>query len=498
MPIDSTRDTAASTRRAEALRKQAEVKPKALEPAVAQVKTATIPDGFADSKLGEMGEIAAGISLGKKEKPRGFEMTSGFERPQVTPGDLSGAYKAGAEVNVGPVKVGVSVKATGKVELGTENGMTTVKVSGDVSGTVAGSVKVGGLGAKVSYEAGVEASYSVSMPEDVAKSVDAMTVNPFDPSTMPTGTVVKLEESSFTNTKLGASFKALSIDSGVREGEGVSIAIEKTGDHTVRVTTGPSETLDASMRVGLGAGGVSVGIGRKDDLDHGTLRSAEFDLSTSEGAQAYADFLEKGQLPDGPGPGVSGVTKVETTSMSSTMAIDAKMGDQRVVLLDNGNEGTRTRTTLPDGTASETATLRYGDNTPLEVTRAYDESGNERVDGRRYALEVKVDENNAELLNTALGQDGAVKPGQTATITFTEGQMSAYLEQTKAAAAASPLGSDLDGLLSGVSTPMEFAVALVRSGGDQKQLERMFGVADGADGKYGTGFETISASVESR
>lgn len=498
MTIKPTTDASAATRRAEALRKQ-QAELKAHKVAAKPVKTSKISDGFSDSKLDEMKRIAEGMGKPEEKKKNGFDAKSGFDRPVVSADGISGGASIGAELKAGPVTVGLSWKATAAVAHGTEDGMTTTTVSGSLTGTASGSIKAGSIGISGSISAGDAASYSVSMPEAVA--VDPLTVNPFDPSTMPTGTVVKLEESSFTETKMGAAFQALSVSSGVKQGEGMSIAIEKTGDTTVRVTAGPTDMVDASMRLGVGMAGVSVGLGARTELDYGKMNTAEFDLATPEGAAAYAAFVEHGTLPSEPGPGVSGVTTVETLSMDSTASLDARMGDERFVISENSNSGVRTRTTLPDGTSTETGTLQYGESSPLEITRAFDADGTERIDERKYAFEMVVDEYNVETVNAILGAEGVVKPGETATITFTEQQMAEYLEKAQAAVATSRNGGAGFGtardeaLITGASTPLEFAAAFASAGNDATRLDWLTSIADGADGRFDARSSPIDASL---
>ncbi len=493
MTIKSLSDSQlASARRAEAARRALETKPK---PEVRPTKQAgTVADGFSDTKLDEMADIAKGISQGpKKAKEDSMGISSGFDMPKVSSdgavigGNVSGKLDIGA--------LSVSLKAKASVSLGSKDGVTTAKVTGEVSATVAFDGKLGPVGAKASISEGKTASYTVAMPDEWAAKVDVTSVNPFIPSSMPTGTVVTMDESSFKDTKMGASFKALSVEAGIKESEGTSIAIEKTGDTTVRVTVGPTEGIDATFRVGLGLGKASVGVGRSDELDGRTMRTAEFDVSTPEGAKAYAAFVEQGVMPDKDGPGVKGVATIETTTVSSATSVDLKLGDSTLSHELARNEGKVTRTTLPDGTSTESARLAYGSNVPLELTRAYDAAGKEILSERRYSFEVKVDEQNAETLSAALGEGAKVEPGKTVTVSFTEEEMQTYLEHTRTTAAVGELRDEFDELLIGVETPLEFAVAIARRSNDFTFGATMYGVADGADGRYDGGVTSIPATL---
>jgi hypothetical protein len=88
------------------------------------------------------------------------------------------------------------------------------------------------------------------------------------------------------------------------------------------------------------------------------------------------------------------------------------------------------------------------------------------------------------------------------TLTFTEAQMRAYMQQTQKAADAGFGHSSLDVLVKDydgkfINSPEDFALALARNlgGADYEQAERLFTVSDGADGKFDGKLHRINATV---
>jgi hypothetical protein len=92
-----------------------------------------------------------------------------------------------------------------------------------------------------------------------------------------------------------------------------------------------------------------------------------------------------------------------------------------------------------------------------------------------------------------------VKPGKTVTMQFTEDQMRQYMEMTQQATGAGMGGaSSLDMLVKDydgkfINSPEDFALALGRNlnGGDYGQAQRMFTIANAADGKYDDRFTKV-------
>lgn len=418
----------------------------------------------------------------------------------ITADTVSASVKGGFSQEVTNAKgygvsFGVNTEASVVSSQKTENGVTTFEVEAEASITVSGGVKTPKAGLELAHSEGLKASYSVAMPEAAAKTVDPKTVNPLDPASMPTGTVVTLDGSRYSSNEFKATFQHLAVETKVTDSTGVSVAVEKTGDHTVRVTAGPTQAVEAYNGVGLDLGVASAKLGREDSLSGATLKTAEFDLSTEEGKAAYNDFLTTGTIPSNNGPGVSGVATIEKLDFSSQTTAGVSLGPIDLSFKGQKNTGSSVVTSLPDGTKSVSSDIDYGGNTPLHLDRKYGADGKEILSERRYSITMSVDENSAQLVNAALTGDvgqadtGPVKAGQTVTLTFTEDQMRSYMEQTQKTADAGFGHDQLDSLVKDydgnfVNSPEDFAISLARNlgGGDYQQAMRLWEVANGADG----------------
>lgn len=408
---------------------------------------------------------------------------------------------------------GVSFGIDGNVSISggtqTKNGVTTYSASADASVTVKGGVSAPKFGVSGSITTGIKGAFEVQMPEAAAKGADLSKVNPFDPSAMPTGTVIKLDGSSYVGTDFKATFKELAVQTKTTDEKGTSLLVEKTDANKVRVTAGPTEAISAYNGLGVDLDVASAMLGRDDKLSSATLKTAQFDLSTPDGKAAYSDFLANGTFPTVNGKGVDGVATIEKLDYSSQSKLDAKLGPIGVTLNGAKNTGNSVVTTSPDGSITRTVNLQYSGNTPMAISQKFDASGKELVDERRYSYTIKADKNSAQLLNVAQTGDigkagsGPVKAGQTVTLTYTETQMRDLMGKTQAAVRATEFGGndlkaltqDYDGKF--VDKPWDFALALGRNlgGSDYGSAERLFKISDAADGRLGGGYVALPGSV---
>lgn len=458
-----------------------------------------IPDGFSPNRLLELREVVAGLQQPAAPPPStglsaGGKVTSGFERTTASATGLE--IPAGAQVQgeLGyrsasgyGATFGVSAQAKGAVALGSENGVSSFTVSADISVTARAAISVPVGGVEGSISRGVTASYTVAMPEAVAHTLDPSTVNPFDPSTMPTGSVVTLEGGQYATTELNATFRALAVQTKVTEAEGVSASITRTSPTSVRVTAGPTQAVRAYNGVGLELGAGEIRLGRQDNLGGSTLRSAEFNLSTPEGSAGYRDFLTHGQLPTANGPGISGVSTTERTTFTSTAQLGGRIGpsgnpnslDGTLDL--NSNAGSSVRTTNADGTSTVAAELRYGTNVGLSMQQRFGADGHEDLGARTYAYALTPDVNSAQLINAALGTDRAVA-GRPIDLTLTESQMGALQGATRRAVAAGAVS--LAPLITDNQSHQDFAIGLARNIGHDTfgVASDLFSISQFADG----------------
>lgn len=475
------------------------------EPEPTPVAPLRVQDGFSMDRLAEARERLGGVRLSAPgvapEAPStGLRVEGGLQRPTATADGLSAQHKVGAEYSHRTpggygFNVGLSGATRVSAHLGTANGVSSFGVAVDVSMTARAGLTTPVAGATASYTEGFNARFNVSMPEAVAHAVDPATVNPFDPTTMPTGAVVTLDGSHYGTTALSASFRALSVETKVTNAEGVSVAVERTSPTSVRVTAGPTEAVRAYNGVGLNLGVAQLRLGRQDNLGQATLRSAEFDLSTPEGAAGYQAFLAEGRLPSANGPGVSGVSTTERLTVSSTSQLGGRLGTLDGTLDLSSNSGSFVRTTSPDGSATGTASLRYGDNVGLSVSQRFGADGAEDLSARTYAYSMQLEESSAALLNAATGQE-RFTAGASVDFTLTEGQMRELQQATARAVAAGAVS--LEHLLPPAdATPERFAVAMARSAGSNAYgvAERLFTIAEFSDGVVGNDLTPVPGQV---
>lgn len=422
--------------------------------------------------------------------------------------ELTISKQTGVEANVETVGgFGMTFEVSGKATVSekrvTDDGVTTYQSKADVSVTIASGASLPQAGFEVGHTEGVKAKFEVSMPEAAAKSATLESINPFDPSSMPDGTVVKMDAEHYSSNEFKATFKNLSVQTKVTDESGVSVAIEKTGTDTVRVTAGPTEAIKDYNGVGFEFGKASLVLGRSDTLSGATLKTAHFDLSTREGRLSYDRFLGTGQLPAQTEIGISDVATIEKFDFESTTKLDAKYRFIDVSLEVATNTGNSVTTTYPDGSVSRTVELQYRDNVPLTVTQKWDADGTEILEERQYTYTVNLDTETAKTLNKALAGDshtmtGPVKSGETTALSFTESQMAALMGQAELAGKENPY---LDTSISypedkSQKTPADFAVHMIsrRNGGDVGFAELIHGIANFSNGHY-RGLEKVDASV---
>ncbi|MDP1827750.1 MAG: hypothetical protein Q8L48_31040 [Archangium sp.] len=486
--------------------------PRKPRPSVAPAKPATVakpPPKARPSTPPPAKKFNDAYSTGRaralQQKTTGFTATSTTKGgTSITPADggislsANGSFSTELKNAKGyGVSFGVSAQASVVTKNETKDGVTSFSVSTDASVSITGGANTPQAGLTVGHTEGIKASYEVRMPEAAAKGVNPATVSPFDPMSMPTGTVITMNGSQYSTNEFKATFKNLALATKVTNESGVSVAVEKTGATTVRVTAGPTAAIDAYNGVGVDFGVAGVMLGRNDKLASATLKTAEFDLATPEGKAAYNDFLANGTLPKDNGKGISNVATIEKLDYSSQTRLDANLGPLEISLGGAQNTGARVETTLPDGTKSVSVDLQYSGNVPMNITQKFDKNGKEILSERRYTYSLQADDNNTQLLNVAItgdvnkAQSGPVKPGQTVTMQFTEEQMRQYMTMTQKASDAGMGYDELDVLVKDyddklINSPEDFALALGRNlnGGDYAQAERMFNISDAADGQY--------------
>jgi hypothetical protein len=203
---------------------------------------------------------------------------------------------------------------------------THMVVSGDVATWVEGSIKTLGYGYSGKLEGGKQETYEVVVPPPY--KVDPGTINPFNLTDLPTGTILKLDSTKYGNeesaVKFGKQLGGVEIGGGYKDSNTVNVTLEKAGENIVRVTVNAKDTIHDTSRIGEKLGPVTPQIGRDGEMAVSTTTTAEFDLSTPSGREAYGRFIVERELPQRDGDGVSKVSTVQQMEMDSQPRVGLK------------------------------------------------------------------------------------------------------------------------------------------------------------------------------
>lgn len=359
----------------------------------------------------------------------------------VSVGDGTTTVSGGAEATASTKTKGgsgisfkVGANATASSGTTTENGTTTYTVSGDVSVSAEGgaTVKVGAvtLGGSAGHTVGSKTSYTVSMPQEAAQSVDPASVNPYDPTSMPAGTKVTMNGADYAETELAATFGAsagqISFGNKTYTAEGTSTQIEKLDDHTVRVTIGPTEVVSHANSLGVSVLGTGLTVGESLTTNSSNLKTATFDLSSPEGRNAYEEYLATGQLPDDNAAGVADVATISVLDAEAKRTLSVSLFGYDITATLGDSSLNMVQTTYPDGTSDVVTTSNtnrsYG--AQLTTTQKVDANGNLMPAATTYEYSLTVSNaNEAAQYETAFGLPrGTIQPGQQLTISLTQAQ----------------------------------------------------------------------------
>ncbi|MDQ1092585.1 hypothetical protein QE400_001998 [Xanthomonas sacchari] len=437
----------------------------------------------------------------------GHQFSTGPVKRDPEAGSGSVEYsRTAAQAKYGPLEY--ALVHTGKVGAGRkeEDGKTVFNVEMEFTQghRIQGDFKAGRLAAdgSLTQATGERGRYEVRLRGEATADAAAR-VNPFDPGTIPVGGSVKLDGQVFAETSMEAAFRGFATSSERTDAAGMSYAVQRLDADRVRVAVGPTQAVERLEAVGLKTDIAQAMLGRQDALGQATMRTATFDLREPQAQAAYRDFLASGRLAAN-APGVGGVQKVESLTMSSETRAQLGLGPFKADLGGQRNTGEHVRTTYADGSYSVVGKVQYAGNVPMTLTRQFDPAGKERVDERSYQFTFdKVDHNQAQLLNAALtGKDTAsaetpIAAGQNATLRFSEQQMDALRQQYQRAAQASPMTAH-EAAEYAKQSPQDFAIGLARNLGNSQYglSERLFRVASSAGGTPGGELVRIDAQVD--
>ncbi|MCY1044663.1 hypothetical protein OV208_25320 [Corallococcus sp. bb12-1] len=241
----------------------------------------------------------------------------------------------------------VKVAAYSELERGqsTDGDMTTFSVEAEVGIKGEASVETSRVDATLTGAVGARGSYQVSLPTTAAAGITsaeqaAVQLSPFAPENLPVGTTIEMHGEAFMETGLSVTFKKIAsvfdvtLNESVERAKGMSIAINKVDDETVRVTIGPTEMVARTNGLSIGVGDVEVGLSTTGRVDQQTARQVDFDISTPEGQAAYDRFMTTGELPgNDAAKGTSNAATVQVVSgeVSTELTVGISFGENTPV-----------------------------------------------------------------------------------------------------------------------------------------------------------------------
>lgn len=217
-------------------------------------------------------------------------------RPQdsSTPPFSSGGYLPYAATSGSGAGFSAGLRTADPAELSIASEPADVRTSGEATRysrttfEASGELTVSAPGAQATT---VDARWSVDMPKDLATPAAMRAVNPFDPSTIPAGTTVRLDGANYAGTEFEQSFTAIA-EANDTTLENLAITIGRTKDGELRVASADAAVFDTPKENGP----ASQPLDREDFVQHKVL----FDDADAPGTTAALNaFATTGTFPDG-------------------------------------------------------------------------------------------------------------------------------------------------------------------------------------------------------
>jgi hypothetical protein len=238
---------------------------------------------------------------------------------------------------------------------------------------VTGTLRVGAMneeenkgktaGASVDAYVGRDVTYRISTDPERADRISERTEeppNPVDPTSIPEGTAITLDESTYAGLGLGASYGVVQAELGYSRGHRVSSAVQRTDYTHVRLTVGDADLVQSTLALGLGSDAANVSVASEKALAEGKTRQVDLDLDTPEGQRAYQRFIKTGALPDA-GKGVANPRRSSVIDYNASTKLGGKLAGMEANLIASDSTGQLVWTENPDGTTSVTQFGREGE-----------------------------------------------------------------------------------------------------------------------------------------
>ena len=412
-------------------------KPRASEKAP---RAAAIRDGFdsapARSRTLDLGAAAGTRPSAAASNPSGsFRLNPGvrglaFEGQtgstaysgSVSPTGVEASAETTASTRNGNgVSAGVGFSAGRTEEVSTSDGYTTATTTGEVSFNAEASAKFGRFGVGLGVEFSTTQTQTVRVPEGAWADIESGAEpypNQYDPESIPVGGSVTTNSEDAHGTELSGSYGGFSANSGLEETEAVSVQVERVDEDTVRVTSGPTSTFEATDGVGIDVGVVGANAGVSRTLEDAQLNTVEFDISTPEGREAYDAYIATGQLPAPDTAGVVDVTQTHRVSYEQSVELGLSVFGFDLSHESEGSSAETVLTTHKDGSSDQVSTVD-GNGYVITATSHFP-PGSREADSLTYTLKLEdVSAQAIGLLNQVYGEEGGPRNAQDVTLTFT-------------------------------------------------------------------------------
>ena len=266
--------------------------------------------------------------------------------------------------------------------------------------------------------------------------------------------------------------------------------MERVDGNTVRVTTGPVETVENEVFVGVGSADFKLGLGGETKLEDSQMRTAHFDLSSAEGHHAYQQFLRTGVVPGSHTPGVEHAGRIDTFSIEGKGFAELKIGSFGGRAEFGSSEGEFRTITWDDGRKDETIYLRSNDR-GMQIQRERDSDGNVIPGSSTYKIigtHTHPDSASyAEMAFSSRNQNLKLSGEKDVQITMTESDLLEIRRRAQDFTAAHPGGMpSLEETLAKSKDADEVAMWLVRYGVDGSMngvFEDLVGLRASTDGR---------------
>jgi hypothetical protein len=246
--------------------------------------------------------------------------------------------------------------------------------------------KTGGV--SVDAYVGRDVAYKVSTDPERADRISKRQEeppSPVDPTSIPEGTTITLEESTYAGLDLSVSYRAAQAELGYSRGHRISSAVQRIDPDHVQVTVGDADLVQSTLALRVGSDDVNVSASTEKALAEGRLHQVDIDLTTPEGQRAYQNFIKTGALPR-EGKGVANERRSEVMEYSDATKLGGKLGDLEANLIADDSEGQVLWTERPDGT---TTVSMFARDNEVGLAHNYSVGTDGRTGDHTYSLRLQ-------------------------------------------------------------------------------------------------------------